>query len=756
MTRTWGGRGGRGVRALKGLVAFALAAGAAGYATAHVRLRYAENGNPLFWESPGGVTLSVQRDGSDNVGDGSHMTAIRSAVEAWNDVEGSRARIVLDDEATERRDWQANDIRLVVFDENNSSGYFQGASSIVAITPVTFFTDGRIIDADVVFNGKNFAFTTSGEAGRFDIQDVAAHELGHFLGLDHSGVCGATMYPYVDTKIILHRSLAMDDKAGLRNIYPQGSFARVSGTLTRASDGTPVRGAHVVARDVDGHVAGAILSGANGVFTFEGLDPATYTIYADPLDQPVSVANLGGGQVIDTDFESAVLGTVDAQRGQVTSVGSHALPADVDLQLGRVSDDYPLRLVRGVAVDRLVRGRGLVAGSTLACSDATIALTNVAWSGTSVSFRAETPAGTPLGHVDLIVTDPAGDRDILVGGLEVTPPDPVVATVQPATGHPDGGTSVTISGAHFSPGLRVVIGDRIYREGDPDGCVLTDPMTITLDLDATIAGAHDVVVIDPTGVEGRLDQGFAVAAPPSIEGAFPRVGSASGGTVIRLTGANFVPDAQVTIDGVPQALVTVDSPTTMSIETAGGAPGGPYALRVTSPGGLTAETTFTYVPDPDPEISGVSPDEADRSGGTTVSIFGSGFTEDTRVLFGASTSTGTGGVTAPVQELLGSTMIRVVAPSSSVGTTSVVVRNEATGQVAAVPAAFTYTGTEEVDDGGGCAATLPAPGPPTWRRVLGGAGWILAAVLCALLRLRQSPSPRVASARLRGAAAVSG
>ena len=47
----------------------------------------------------------------------------------------------------------------------------------------------------------------------------------------------------------------------------------------------------------------------------------------------------------------------------------------------------------------------------------------------------------------------------------------------------------------------------------------------------------------------------------------------------------------------------------------GGAPGGPFVLRVTSPGGLFAETAFTYVPDPDPEITGVSPDEADRSGG---------------------------------------------------------------------------------------------------------------------------------------------
>ncbi|MEZ6020564.1 MAG: matrixin family metalloprotease [Planctomycetota bacterium] len=75
----------------------------------------------------------------------------------------------------------------MTFDEINSSGYFPTGSGIVAITPLEFYTTGRIIDADVLFNGKDFHFTTKQETNRFDIQDVAAHELGHLLGLDHSG-----------------------------------------------------------------------------------------------------------------------------------------------------------------------------------------------------------------------------------------------------------------------------------------------------------------------------------------------------------------------------------------------------------------------------------------------------------------------------------------------------------------------------------------------------------------------------------------
>ena len=54
----------------------------------------------------------------------------------------------------------------------------------------------------------------------------------------------------------------------------------------------------------DGRVAAAILSASGGSFALEGLDPGVYEIYVDPLDHPVSSGNLGGGQVIETDFES--------------------------------------------------------------------------------------------------------------------------------------------------------------------------------------------------------------------------------------------------------------------------------------------------------------------------------------------------------------------------------------------------------------------------------------------------------------------
>lgn len=722
-------------RALRGAVAFALCATLVAAAVAHVRLRFTGNGAPLRWQDPDNISIVIQAEGSDDIGDGSHETALRNAIEAWNGASGSRARLVESFSGRGRRDWQANDIHLVVFDENNSSGFFSGASGVVALTPVTFFSDGRIVDADVLFNGRNFSFTTSGESGRFDVQDVATHELGHLLGLDHSGVCGATMYPYVDTRVILHRSLALDDHAGMRHMYPASSFATLSGRIVRAGTSSGVSGAHVWARDADGRVAGAILTADDGGFTIEGLDAGSYTVLVDALDQPVSSANLGGNQVIETDFAPRLLGGATVGTGQGANLGTFGVEAAVGVQLGRVSDDFPQRLVRGADTVHLVRGAGLVPGSALLASDPGLALTGVTWNGTSVAFTASTPAGAALGHVDLEVVTPDGERDFLVGGLEVTPPDPVVAAVSPSTGDPAGGTALTLTGAGFRPGARVVVGNRVYRDGDVGGCVVQDANTISLVTDATIAGAHDVVVIDPTGVEGRRNGAFTVVVTPELDAVFPAVGASAGGTTVTLSGTGFVEGMTVSIDGVGQAVI-LDSPTRMRVITGAGVPGGPYVLRVTSPEGPFAEAAFAYVAEPDPRITGVTPDEVDRAGGATVTVLGSGFDADTRVVFGADPRTGLGGRAAASIEVVTSSQLRVVTPSSGVGTTSLMVQDSATGQVATLEAGFTFTGQEDsdVDDGGGCAALPPRAAPPTWRQVVGGAGWVVVALLAALAR----------------------
>ena len=248
---------------------------------------------------------------------------------------------------------------------SSKAGWTPVLSATVAVPPIWFYSSGRISDADILFNGAGFEFTTSAEAGSFDVQDVATHELGHLLGLDHSGWAGASMYPYVDQSVILHRSLSLDEVGGLRHAYPSTSFARISGSVVREQGGTPVAGAHVVARSADGRPARSILTDPSGVFTIYGLEGGDYSLYVDPLDQPVSASNIGAGWTIQTDFGSAHAGTVSLNSGELHDLGAPSIPVNflIPIEGNPVTDDgslTPERCLRALCLMRLVNPRAEV------------------------------------------------------------------------------------------------------------------------------------------------------------------------------------------------------------------------------------------------------------------------------------------------------------------------------------------------------------------------------------------------------------
>ena len=69
-----------------------------------------------------------------------------------------------------------------------------------------------------------------------DIQGVACHELGHALGLGHTGVNGSTMTPYISGTGQPQRSIQSDDIAGLKAIYgamssSMPSISSISGSM---------------------------------------------------------------------------------------------------------------------------------------------------------------------------------------------------------------------------------------------------------------------------------------------------------------------------------------------------------------------------------------------------------------------------------------------------------------------------------------------------------------------------------------------
>lgn len=151
---------------------------------------------------------------------------------------------------------------------------------------------GQILDSDILFN-PNRNFTTDGGASE-DLQTVATHEVGHFFGLNHSGVVRAMMFPYSPNQ---QRLLSYDDVAGIAAKYPNGAQATgvIAGTVRLGSAG--VFGAHVFAESrTNTDPWGALnirkspistLSFADGSYRIEGLPPDAYTVTAEPLDLPV-------------------------------------------------------------------------------------------------------------------------------------------------------------------------------------------------------------------------------------------------------------------------------------------------------------------------------------------------------------------------------------------------------------------------------------------------------------------------------------
>jgi hypothetical protein len=85
-------------------------------------------------------------------------------------------------------------------------------------------SSGELLGADMHFNGTMGIFTicddTGCEPGQIDLENVATHEAGHYIGLAHSDVTDSTMFCSAAPNEVLKRTLAPDDIAGACAVYP--------------------------------------------------------------------------------------------------------------------------------------------------------------------------------------------------------------------------------------------------------------------------------------------------------------------------------------------------------------------------------------------------------------------------------------------------------------------------------------------------------------------------------------------------------
>jgi hypothetical protein len=81
-------------------------------------------------------------------------------------------------------------------------------------------------------SGHNLTTTDRVPAGGFDLASIVTHEAGHFLGLAHATLPGATMYASAKPATTTLRTLAQDDIEGICTIYPSKTIRSVSSALS--------------------------------------------------------------------------------------------------------------------------------------------------------------------------------------------------------------------------------------------------------------------------------------------------------------------------------------------------------------------------------------------------------------------------------------------------------------------------------------------------------------------------------------------
>ena len=205
---------------------------------------------------------------------------------------------------------------------------FQNESDLERVLGATGFVvdtlTGEIVESDVFFNSA-FAWSTSpsGDPARFDLQSVATHEIGHFIGLGHSALgetevrpeggrrvlaTGSVMFPISFGRgVTLDRELQPDDIAGVSDLYPDASFRKETGVARGRvmKNGVGVLGAHVVAfNPKTGSLVGGFSLNADGEFQIAGLTPGPHVIRVEPLDDGDVESFFGGRNPIDLNFQA--------------------------------------------------------------------------------------------------------------------------------------------------------------------------------------------------------------------------------------------------------------------------------------------------------------------------------------------------------------------------------------------------------------------------------------------------------------------
>ena len=163
--------------------------------------------------------------------------------------------------------YRSQNVNTVAFlDDWTAHGYDPDAFALTTVWHSK--TTGQILDADLQINEALGPYLICPDDGCWedavgnsigtDLQNVLTHEFGHFFGVAHTPVRGATMFAESDRGETAKRILRTDDVEAICNIYPPGSMTALE------CDYTPLGGRNLVCAPEGGSSCAASIGARSG------------------------------------------------------------------------------------------------------------------------------------------------------------------------------------------------------------------------------------------------------------------------------------------------------------------------------------------------------------------------------------------------------------------------------------------------------------------------------------------------------------
>jgi prepilin-type processing-associated H-X9-DG protein len=218
---------------------------------------------------------------------------------------------------------------------------------------------------------------------------------------------------------------------------------------------------------------------------------------------------------------------------------------------------------------------------------------------------------------------------------------PIFGTVSPNNGPPIAGTLVTITGQRFTGATTVMFGTIAV-----DTTTVSENM-ITAITPPAVAGTVDITVTTPAlngiggGTTAIITADQFTFLGPTISTVSPSAVDIGGGTQVTImgqyfTGINTNALSSVTLAGINAASITFVSDTQLTVVTASTSASVTGTVQVTCGSSSATWAGFSYTGG---AVGSINPGSGPITGGTTVTITGTGFTGATAVSFGSTPAT---------------------------------------------------------------------------------------------------------------------